>query len=128
MKFVVDMNLSPKWSELLRASGYSAVHWAEVGPTTASDREIAAWAVTEGRIILTADLDFGSMLAATGAGGPSVVQLRSDVLRPSVIGNSVLEAVAAGAAPLKAGAFMTFDGQRARIRSLPLQYEQWPEN
>ena len=121
MNFVVDMNLSPKWVQRLRAGEHDAMHWIEVGAADASDREIAAWAHTERRILLTADLDFGSLLAATRAEGPSVVQLRTAVLRPSRIGDAVLKAVSLASADLIKGAFMTFDGMRTRLRPLPFQ-------
>ena len=113
------MNLSPKWVEHLRASGHDAIHWSALGIVGASDEQIAGWARAEHRIVLTADLNFGSLLAASGADRPSVVQLRSAVLRPSIIGDSVVNAIAAASDDLLEGAFMTFDGTRARLRTLP---------
>jgi len=115
------MNLSPKWVERLRANGHDAVHWSSVGAANAADSMIAEWASAQGRVVFTADLDFGSYLAASGASGPSVVQLRSPDLRASVIGDSVARAVAAAASDLQAGAFMTFDGRHTRLRTLPFR-------
>jgi predicted nuclease of predicted toxin-antitoxin system len=31
MRFLVDMNLSPRWVDLLAAAGYEAAHWNDVG-------------------------------------------------------------------------------------------------
>jgi predicted nuclease of predicted toxin-antitoxin system len=115
------MNLSPKWVERLRASDHDAVHWSSVGSPGARDEDIADWARAEQRIVLTADLDFGSLLAGSGANSPSVVQLRAAVLRPSVIGDAVVHAVAIASGDLLEGAFLTFDGQRARLKKLPFQ-------
>ena len=77
MKFLVDMNLSPKWCAILQAEGWESVHWSDVGSATAPDHEIMQHARNEGRVVLTHDLDFGAMLAATQAKGPSVVQVRT---------------------------------------------------
>ena len=124
MKFIVDMNLSPKWVARLRASGHEAVHWSTLGAPSADDRDVAARARAEGCIVLTADLDFGSVLAASGADGPSVVLLRSAILRPAVIGDAVIKAIATATDELLAGALMTFDGTRSRLRMLPFQSSQ----
>ncbi len=42
-------------------------------------------ALDEQRVVLTHDLDFGAMLAATGARGPSVVAVRIQDVRPQSI-------------------------------------------
>jgi hypothetical protein len=44
MKLVVDLNLSPRWIPLLKAAGFDACHWSDVGAVTASDEQIIAWA------------------------------------------------------------------------------------
>jgi predicted nuclease of predicted toxin-antitoxin system len=87
MKVLVDMNLPPAWVALLVQSGFEAVHWAQVGPKNAWDAELMKWAAERGYIILTADLDFGAILAATHRNRPSIVQLRSDILTPRAIGS-----------------------------------------
>jgi predicted nuclease of predicted toxin-antitoxin system len=40
MKVLVDMNLSPRWVAELRSAGVESVHWRDVGPTSATDREV----------------------------------------------------------------------------------------
>jgi predicted nuclease of predicted toxin-antitoxin system len=44
MKFLVDMNLSPKWVVFLAEAGFQAVHWSNVGSCDASDSELMLWA------------------------------------------------------------------------------------
>ena len=61
------MNLSPDWTSTLRGAGHDAVHWSEVGRVNAPDDEILRWARDQGRMVLTCDLDFGTMLATSGA-------------------------------------------------------------
>jgi len=82
MKFLIDMNLSPRWCAILHAEGWDSVHWSQVGVATAPDHEVMQWALADERIVLTHDLDYGAMLAATQATGPSVVQVRTQDVRP----------------------------------------------
>lgn len=81
MNLLVDMNLSPKWCAVLQAEGWEAVHWREIGKGAAPDAELMAWALANNRVVLTNDLDFGAMLAASKASGPSVVQVRTQDVR-----------------------------------------------
>jgi predicted nuclease of predicted toxin-antitoxin system len=67
MKFLIDMNLSPRWCAILHAEGWDSVHWSQVGVATAPDHEVMQWALADKRIVLTHDLDYGAMLAATQA-------------------------------------------------------------
>lgn len=87
-RLLVDMNLSCEWIPLLRAAGHEAVHWSEVGDPWAPDVLLMQWASVRGYAVLTHDLDFGTMLALSGADGPSVVQVRSLNVLPETIGSS----------------------------------------
>ena len=120
MKFLIDMNLSPRWVEAFRSAGWSCHHWMNEGPPTASDREIMAFARDRGFIVITHDLDFSAILAATQALGPSVVQIRADNLDPRVLGTHVLRAVSQQEVALRAGALLAVRGDSSRIRVLPL--------
>ena len=74
MKLLLDMNLSPRWVAYLAGTGIESVHWSSVGPHSASDAEIMAYALKHDCVVLTQDLDFSSILAATRGTKPSVVQ------------------------------------------------------
>jgi predicted nuclease of predicted toxin-antitoxin system len=65
LKFLVDMPLPPGLATHLRNSGHEAVHAGEIGMHRSLDAEILATATRDGRIVVTADLDFPrlSMLA-----------------------------------------------------------------
>jgi predicted nuclease of predicted toxin-antitoxin system len=56
MKLLIDMNLSPLWVPFLSAEGFEAVHWSTVGDVSATDPEIAQFAVKHGYVVFTHDL------------------------------------------------------------------------
>jgi len=114
------MNLSPKWAATLTDAGFEATHWSDVGPASAPDVEIAAFASAEGMVVMTNDLDFGALLSTSGGRSPSVVQLRASDLSPEVIGNMVVEALRQMEEELGAGALVTIEPDRARVRLLPI--------
>ncbi len=124
MRILVDMNLSPRWVQLLATAGHDAAHWATVGPPNAPDSEIMAFAKANGSIVLTHDLDFSAMLAKTGATGPSVLQVRSDELDPDRIGAVVLAAVAEISRRPSERLLVTVEPKRTRMRLLPFPSPQ----
>lgn len=121
MKLLVDMNLSPRWIGLLVDAGIEAAHWSTLGANNAPDTEIMAYASTNGYVVLTHDLDFSAILAATHGEKPSVVQIRADDVSPDVIGLQVITALRQMTSELEDGALLTIDPNRTRMRLLPLQ-------
>ncbi len=109
MKLLVDMNLSPRWITLLDAAGFQAVHWSLVGRRNARDFEIMAFARADDYVVLTHDLDFSSILAATDGEKPSVVQIRAEDVNPDTIGFQVITALQQMESELKEGALLTID-------------------
>ncbi|MDZ7592761.1 MAG: DUF5615 family PIN-like protein [Rubrivivax sp.] len=120
MKLLVDMNLSPRWVDWLRDAGVDAVHWSALGAPSAPDAEILAHAASHGWVVFTHDLDFGTILAATTAGKPSVVQVRADDVSPEAIGAALVRALRQLESELADGALVTVDPKRTRLRVLPL--------
>ena len=120
MKFLVDMNLSPRWCGVLRAEDWDSLHWSEVGNATAPDHEIMGWALRDQRVVLTHDLDFGAMLAATGAFGPSVVQVRTQDVRSTTLASLLIPVLRRYESELIAGALLVVDQARSRVRLLPI--------
>jgi predicted nuclease of predicted toxin-antitoxin system len=76
MKFLIDMPVSPTLVDWLGTRGHAALHVQDIGLTAAGDSEILARARSEKRIVVTADLDFGRLLALSSAEGPSVILFR----------------------------------------------------
>ena len=116
----VDMNLSPRWVRFLQDSGIAASHWSLVGSPTASDIEIADYARANLQTILTNDLDFSAILAATRGNKPSVVQIRSGNLNPNEIGAAVVAAIKQVEDELDRGALLSIEPGKSRLRLLPL--------
>jgi len=121
MKLIVDMNLSPRWVAFLVDSGIEALHWSNQGPATAPDSEIMAFATANGYVVLTHNLDFSAILAVTHGGKPSVVQIRADDVSLEAVGRQVVGALKQMASELEAGALITVDPMRTRLRLLPLR-------
>lgn len=120
MKLLIDMNLSPCWVSLLVDAGFEANHWSTLGAGNTPDVEIVAFARANNYIVLTHDLDFGAILAATRGEKPSVVQIRSENVSPDVIGKPVISALRQMNNELNEGALLTIDPGRTRLRILPL--------
>lgn len=120
MKLLVDMNLSPSWAGQLAQRGFDAVHWSIIGAATARDEEILSWARENGFIVLTNDLDFSAILAATAGAAPSVVQLRMQDLLSETSVRVVASALEAHREDIEQGALLSIDEGGARIRMLPL--------
>ena len=120
MKFLVDMNMSPRWVDFFAEAGFEAIHWSNVGRIDAPDGELLQWAAEHGYVVVTADLDFGAILAATRDNRPSVLQIRMDILTPEAIGPTVRNAVHQARQELLDGALVSVDIASARLRVLPL--------
>jgi predicted nuclease of predicted toxin-antitoxin system len=120
MRILVDMNLSPKWTGALEDSGIEAVHWSQIGAAKDGDPQIMAYAKEHGYIVLTNDLDFGSILAATRGNAPSVVQLRTDDTRLGTIGAKVIQSLQLAREQLAEGALVTIETNKLRVTSLPI--------
>jgi predicted nuclease of predicted toxin-antitoxin system len=120
MKLLLDMNIAPRWVNFLLAQGLEAVHWSNVGAPTAQDSEIMDFARAGGYTVFTHDLDFSAILAATKGKKPSVVQLRTDDISPEAVGGQLVQTLRQMQNELEAGALLTVDTKRTRLRVLPL--------
>lgn len=121
VKLLIDVNLSPKWAPVLTGLGCPAVHWSDIGDPRATDDAIMAWARQNDHAVFTHDLDFGTMLALSGASGPSVLQVRSQDVLPEQLAEVVVAALRQHEADLASGALVVVDPNRARVRVLPIQ-------
>ena len=113
--------MSPLWIEYLRSAGYEALHWTSLGDARAQDSEIAAYASANGLVVFTRDLDFGALLATTGARRPSVILLRGEAQLPNKIGLKVVRILQLAAEALETGALVSTDIATTRVVILPIR-------
>ncbi len=73
MRFLADMGISPKTVGFLRGLGHEVTHLHEEGLDELPDPLILEKARQEGRVLLTSDLDFSELVAASRAKLPSVI-------------------------------------------------------
>ncbi len=121
MKILLDMNLTPAWCEVLATAGHEAEHWSHLGPPDATDEEILDFARRGGWVVVTQDLDFGSLLALRGHDLPSVIQVRAHATLPSDIGKQLLDTISAAFTHLLAGALITLMPSDFRLSVLPIR-------
>lgn len=125
MKLLLDANLSPEVGRRLKEAGHDAIHVADIGLLTATDPAILRAAATEERILLTADSDFGALLALGSLASPSVLLLRSaDHLRPAEQAELVAANLPQIAEDLEKGAIVSLSRDRLRVRELPIAAEE----
>jgi predicted nuclease of predicted toxin-antitoxin system len=104
----------------LRAAGHDATHLEELGLRTLPDLDIFRMAREQNRIVLTFDLDFADIAAATNASFPSVVVFRLRFGRSARVMERLSAVLSSAAAALERGALVVADETRIRIRPLPL--------
>ncbi|HYP56158.1 MAG TPA: DUF5615 family PIN-like protein [Solirubrobacterales bacterium] len=121
MKLLLDANLSPEVGRRLEEAGHDAIHVGDIGLLSAPDPEILQAAANEERVLLTADADFGALLALGSMASPSVLLLRSaDHLRPVEQAELISANLPSMAEDLKRGAIASLTRDRLRVRVLPV--------
>lgn len=121
MKLLFDANLSPEVARRLSEADHDTVHVADIGLLAAPDPEILQAAADQDRVLVTADADFGALLALGSLPTPSVVLLRSaDHMRPAEQAKLLAANLPAIAESLSEGAIASLSRERLRVRSLPI--------
>lgn len=115
MKFLADMGISPHVVEKLQAEGYQAVHLYELDLMKMSDADIQK-ARKEKNIVLTHDLDFGELLAASGGELPSVVIFRLKDMRAANVNLHLSSLLKLHTESLKKGVICSVSEGKVRIR------------
>jgi len=121
MRFLVDNAISPVLCVLLTEAGHDALHVRTIELHRAEDTVIFDRAGADDRILISADTDFGTLLAARTARKPSVIQFRGrGSRRPQVLAHALLSNFAQLADVLNSGSIVTFEPSRIRVRALPI--------
>ena len=120
VNFLADMGISPRTVDFLQHFGHKAVHLQQQSLHRLKDPQILEKAREGGWILLTHDLDFGDLLAASGADLPSVVIFRLRNMRPERVNHYLLRIISQYQEALENGAIITVTEGRIRMRNLPL--------
>jgi len=121
MKLLLDACMPLDWRDFLNSHGHDCVAWIRIGPPNAPDTAIMQYARENGFVVLTHDLDFGTILAFSKATQPSVIQFRAPDIRPPALGPILLQALRVHEDILLDGALITVEAERIRSRILPLR-------
>ena len=115
--FLVDANLPRALSRLLTSAGFVAYDVRDMDLSHRSDREIAAYALAHGYVIITRNVRFGGELHLAGRLFPGVVLVRyPDVVRLTDLAHDlVLSIRSLGDALLTDSVIVTEPG-RVRVR------------
>jgi predicted nuclease of predicted toxin-antitoxin system len=120
IRLLLDQGLPRTTVELLSRDGWDVVHAYQCDLSTASDEEILAYARDGQRVICTLDSDLHSILAVTGAAGPSVIRIRQQGLRGADVASLLKRVWDEVGESLKDGAAVTVTERSIRLRRLPL--------
>ena len=121
MKFLIDNALSPALAALLQQAGHDAIHVRSIELQHADDEVIFDRAAVEGRVLVSADADFGALLALRSSGQPSVIQFRGEGSRkPDALARTLLANLPQLVDSLEIGCIVTFEPARVRVRLLPI--------
>jgi predicted nuclease of predicted toxin-antitoxin system len=121
MRFLANMGISPVTVEFLRDLGHDAVHLHDLGFDRWADANILDKAREEGWVVLTSDLDFGDLLAASQAALPSVVIFRLRDMRPANVNAHLLAMLEQHADDLIQGVVVSVAERNLRLRRLPIE-------
>jgi predicted nuclease of predicted toxin-antitoxin system len=121
MKFLIDNALSPALAALLQQAGHDAIHVRSIGLQHADDDAIFDLAAVERRVLVSADADFGTLLAMRSSRQPSVIQFRGEGSRkPDALARTLLANLPQLVDALENGSIVTFEPARIRVRLLPI--------
>jgi predicted nuclease of predicted toxin-antitoxin system len=121
VKFLVDQALSPAVAIELNRAGHDAVHVRDLRMHAASDEEIFDRAAQDQRAVVSADTDFGTLLATRKHTSPSVSLFRHGSQHRPADQAALLKANLPQlvSAP-EVGSIVVIQPDRIRIRALPL--------
>lgn len=122
MRLLLDANLAPRVADQLRDAGFDALHVVDLGLQIAPDATIFDRAVAEHLTVVTADSDFGMLLALRRSTSPSVVHLRHVAeLTPDVHAALLVANLPVIEADLDRGAIVSLSPTRLAVRDLPIR-------
>jgi predicted nuclease of predicted toxin-antitoxin system len=121
MRLLLDNNLSPRLVELLTVQGWDVGHVRALGLRAAKDEAVLETARNDGRVLVSADTDFGALLAASHDPGPSIVLVRRVVgRRVEDMAGILIANLPQVEEDLRLGSIVVIGDDSLRIRRLPV--------
>jgi predicted nuclease of predicted toxin-antitoxin system len=121
VKFILDANLSPRLSIELNAASCDTQHVSELGLLQASDIEIIDFAKKHRAVVITADVDFGTLLMTHRLRKPSIITVRQvDRLNVAELFELLMAAIKTNRSLLHRGGIIVVEPGSIRRRTLPL--------
>lgn len=120
MRFLLDMGVDVRVATWLLEHGHDSVHLRDQSLQRLPNGEIFTKAISEGRIILTFDLDFGEIAALARGRKASVVVFRLHNTRTAHVLQRLASVLADCSTVLEEGAVVVVEENRHRVRSLPV--------
>jgi predicted nuclease of predicted toxin-antitoxin system len=121
VRFLLDECLSTRLAPLLAEAGHDVVHVVDRDLAGHVDDEVLAAALHEERVLVSADTDFGELLARQSLALPSLVLFRQGNRSPEHQAATLLDNLDQIADDLDAGAIVVFTIDNIRIRALPVR-------
>ncbi|MEN6349879.1 MAG: DUF5615 family PIN-like protein [Syntrophomonas sp.] len=119
-KFLADMGISQNTISWLKQQGYDAIHLRDEGLHRLPDSEVLNKACSEGRILLTMDLDFGYLVAISRELLPGVIIFRLSDERSDKVNMKLAEVLLKCSDDIKTGVVVSVNDKSIRIRKLPV--------
>ena len=120
MNYLLNMNVPRSLGEKLEDEGHQCRHVGDIGLGQADDVEIVAEARDKQSVIITHDLDYGDLLAFSGATSPSVIIFRVRNAHPQHLFDRLQQNWRDIDQALKDGSIVLIEDSAIRIRRLPV--------
>jgi len=120
IRIILDQGIPCSTAELLRSTGWDAIHVSECGLSAATDEAIIEYARTDNRVVCTLDSDFHALLAVSGALRPSVIRIRQEGLHAPDVVLLLKRVWDVAKAAIDSGAVVTITQRAIRVRRLPI--------
>jgi predicted nuclease of predicted toxin-antitoxin system len=120
VRFLLDACVDVRVAGWLRENGHEVVHLREHGLQRLPNGEIFAKALSEQRCVITFDLDFGEIAAATGGRVGQVLVMRLRDTRWSRVVERLRAVLDDLRGPFGEAMIVTVEESRHRIRRLPI--------
>jgi predicted nuclease of predicted toxin-antitoxin system len=114
------MGISPRVALWLNSLGHNAIHISENNLHKLSDDLIIEKAITENRVVLTADMDFGQLLALDSYGKVSIIQFRVSNFKSDYLISKMELVFEEFKDRLNDNFIITVEDNRIRFRLLPI--------